>query len=193
MEPSTTLALPESVISPTDIARLVREIESLDDFFRQAEIRQGGAPSTNIPQISKLMDQLIASNQLNLLQKNDRDLVVQVLTTMNTTAPVLHISFSVDPPGSHVQKIVSWLRTHVDPHVLVTVGLQPNIGAGCVIRTTNKLFDMSLREFFAGKRQFFVEKLHEAIADPSVLATEQTSVAIATAAPQQNVQTGVAS
>jgi F0F1-type ATP synthase delta subunit len=191
MEPKKQLMLPVSVASPTDIARLLRESEQLDDFFRQSEIRQSGEPSVAIPQISKLMDQLIATNQLNVLQKNDRQLILETLLKMNETAPVLHISFSVDPPGSHIQKIVSWLRTHIDPHVLVTIGLQPNIGAGCVVRTTNKLFDMSLREFFTNKRQFFVEKLHIAIADPSVLAAEQAGTVPEGA--QQEVQVGVTS
>ncbi len=166
MEPNRQFVVPVSVVSPTDVARLKREIESVDEFFRQSEIRAGGEPSAHMPQMSKLMDQLIAANQLNLLQEEDRQWIVDSLVQLDASAPVLHISFSVDPPGSHVRKIVSWLRENVDPGVLVTVGLQPNIGAGCVVRTTNKIFDMSLREFFASKRSFFVKKLHDAISDP---------------------------
>ena len=172
MEPNRQFVLPVSVVSPTDIARLLREIDSIDNFFRQNEIRAGGQPTGQMPQVSKLMDQVIASNQLNLLQEQDRQWIVSSFQEMNEAAPVLHISFSVDPPGSHVQKIVAWLRENIEPSALVTVGLQPNIGAGCVVRTTNKIFDMSLREFFASKRGFFVEKLHQAIADPSVLTAE---------------------
>jgi hypothetical protein len=47
---------------------------------------------------------------------------------------------------------------------LVRVGLQPNIGAGCVVRTTNKSFDFSLRRFFDSKHEFFMKKLHEVVA-----------------------------
>ncbi len=85
---------------------------------------------------------------------------------LHQSAPILHISFSVDPPGAYVQKIVAWLRVNIHKYALITVGLQPNIGAGCIVRTTNKLFDFSLREFFAEKRGFFIEKLHAAVADP---------------------------
>lgn len=187
MEPSRQFVLPVSVISPTDIARLLREIESIDDFFRQATIREGGEPTGVMPQTSKLMDQVISSNELNLLQVEDRAGIVVSLDAMSKSAPVLHISFSVDPPGSHVQKIVSWLRSNIDATTLVTVGLQPNIGAGCVVRTTNRIFDMSLRDFFARKRQFFVDKLHIAIADPSVLEAEQQA-ASQLPRPQQGIQ-----
>lgn len=181
-----SLQLPVSIISPTDIARLLREIESIDDFFRQSKIRGGGSSSVDsMPQASKLMSQLSNDNQLNLLQETDRDRVVGTLKSLQDSAPVLHISFSVDPPGSHVQKIVAWLRSNIDEHTLVTVGLQPNIGAGCVVRTTNKLFDFSLREFFASKRQFFIEKMHQSLADPDLLEAERKMKEAAEAQPTQ--------
>ncbi len=158
------ITLPVSIVSPTDIARLAREIESLDSYFQQQSIRTGGTPNT-MPRLSKLMDQLAAYNQMNLLEQKDRMTILQLLESLHQSAPILHISFSVDPPGAYVQKIVDWLRRNVHQYVLVTVGLQPNIGAGCIVRTTNKLFDFSLREYFAQKREFFIEKLHESIAD----------------------------
>ncbi len=156
------IALPVSIVSPTDIARLVREIESVDSFFRDQQIRNAGA-SVTMPRLSKLMDQLAADNQKNLLQDKDRSELLALLQNLHTSAPVMHISFSVDPPGAYVQKIVEWLRNNIHGYVLVTVGLQPNIGAGCIVRTTNKLFDFSLREFFAEKRDFFIEKMHNSM------------------------------
>jgi F0F1-type ATP synthase delta subunit len=160
------IVLPNSIVSPTDIARLTREIEMLDNYFREQTIRKAGTANT-MPRVSKLMDQLSSDNQINLLQEQDRVGVLQLLKSLHASAPVLHISFSVDPPGAYVQKIVAWLRKNIDQYVLVTVGLQPNIGAGCVVRTTNKIFDFSLREFFAQKRQSFVDKMHEALAVPN--------------------------
>lgn len=162
MSDKRAFILPVSIVSPTDIARLTREIEAIDAFFRQEAIRQAGQQNA-LPRMSKLMDQLTADNQLNLLQTDHRQYVVDSLEILHESAPVLHMSFSVDPPGPYVQKIVAWLRKNIHPQVLVTVGLQPNIGAGCVVRTTNRLFDFSLREYFNDKREFFIGKLHEAI------------------------------
>ena len=161
-----SITLPVGIVSPTDIARLTREIETIDNFFRDQKIRTGGE-SNSMPRLSKLMDQLANDNKINLLIDGDRNRVLTILEQLHKSAPILHISFSVDPPGAYVQKVVSWLRRNVHEYALVTVGLQPNIGAGCVVRTTNKMFDFSLREFFAEKREFFVEKLHMAITDPA--------------------------
>lgn len=157
------LVLPIGVVSPTDVARLVREIDGLDEFFRQAEIRQGGQ-NQEPPRYSRLMDELVTTNELNLLQSDHRGYLVGLLKSLADSAPVMHISFSADPPGPYVQKIVAWLRQQISPVLLVSVGLQPNIGAGCVVRTTNKSFDFSLRKFFDNKHDFFIKKLHEAVA-----------------------------
>jgi hypothetical protein len=42
---------------------------------------------------------------------------------------------------------------------LITIGLQPNIGAGCVVRTTNKYFDLSIKQDFLSKRNLLLEAL----------------------------------
>lgn len=172
-----TITLPREVISPTDIARLSRELENLDEFFRQAAIREGGTPQA-APRYSRLLDGVVVSNSMNLLQTDDRERLLVYMKNLAERAPVLHISFSVDPPGAYVQKIVSWLRTNIDGSILVRVGLQPAIGAGCVVRTTNKSFDFSLRRFFDDKKQFFVEKLHDVVsADATPVTSKYTDVA----------------
>ena len=170
-----TVQLPTSIVSPTDIARLSREIESIDSFFQEQQIRSAGA-STAMPRLSKLMDQLASDNQLNLLTPQHRQILRQLLEQLHRSAPVMHISFSVDPPGAYVQKIIEWLRQNIHQHVLVTVGLQPNIGAGCIVRTTNRMFDFSLREFFSQKRPFFIEKLHQAITNGEEMAMQVETV-----------------
>jgi hypothetical protein len=159
-----TLLLPIAVVSPTDIARLVRETENLDEFFRQSAIRDGGTPQS-APRYSRLLDELVVANSMNLLQTEDRTTLLDLLHGLAKSAPILHISFSVDPPGPYVQKIVNWLRQNIHPSILVRVGLQPNIGAGCVVRTANKSFDFSLRKFFDSKHEFFMQKLHEVVSE----------------------------
>lgn len=168
MSEQRAFVLPVSIVSPTDIARLKREIDNVDSFFRQAQIREQPGQQEAMPRLSRLMDQLASDNQLNMLQEDHRAYIAQALEQLHSDAPVLHMSFSVDPPGSYVQKIVGWLRKNIHGQVLVTVGLQPNIGAGCIVRTTNKIFDFSLREYFKDKRSFFIDKMHEAINEVAV-------------------------
>lgn len=153
------LSLPVSVVGPTDVVRLIRELETLDEAFLQMSLRKEGAPETKLPKTSKLMDQMVHVNKLNLLSKEERAGLKLYLQDVQKKAPVMHISFSADPSPGFLDKMMAWLRREIHPSVLLTIGLQPNIGAGCIVRTTNKQFDFSLRQDFAGKRELLLKQI----------------------------------
>ncbi len=153
-----TLGLPILVISPTDLGRLTRELELIDDNFLQLGLRQGKG-EIKMPRTTQLMDQTVQLNKLNLLQAVDRKLLQQFLLSISSKAPVLHFSFSVDPSAIFIEKLILWVRSEIHPFVLITIGLQPNMGAGCIVRSTNKYFDFSLRQSFAEKRQLLLDRL----------------------------------
>ena len=115
-----------------------------------------------MPKTSQALEQTARLNQLNLLHADDRRQLQQILLSVKQQAPLLHISFSSEPQLAFIEKLMTWLRREIHPLVLMTVGIQPNIGAGCVVRTTNKYFDCSLRQDFASKR----ELLRAALASP---------------------------
>jgi F0F1-type ATP synthase delta subunit len=146
------------VSSPVDVGRLTREIEAIDESLLQLGLRKGGS-EIKMPKTTQLMDQLIELNKLNLLQAEDRKLLLQFLVYIKQNAPVLHVSFSADPNTAFIEKLMAWLRREINPLVLMTVGLQPNIGAGCIIRSTNKYFDLSLKQDFASKTSMLRDAL----------------------------------
>lgn len=154
----SALSLPSAVIGRTDTGRLLREMQELDNFLSQAAIRTPGTPM-KLPQMSKLLDQIIANNGLNMFQAEHRTHLVQFLESVYNHAPTIHISFNTDPSPGFMLKLVSWLRAEIDPRILVQVGLQPGMGAGCTIRTTNKYFDFSLRNRFREKRDVLISYL----------------------------------
>lgn len=162
-----------SVSSPVDVGRLIRELEQLDDAVLQEGLRHKDK-TPSMPKTSQLMDRLLQENHLDLLEKADRQRLREFLTGVKDKAPVLHISFSADPPASFIEKIMAWLRREIDPLVLMSVGLQPNIGAGCIVRGRNKQFDFSLRQDFLKKRDLLLQSI----------APEQGPVEAATAPPE---------
>lgn len=157
------LALPNSVIGRVDVGRLLREAEALDNFLNQAAVRQPGTVMS-IPKISKLLDETIMNNRINVLVEAERNRLLHFLMEVYGRAPLLHISFSSDPSPAFMMKLITWLRQEIHPLVLVQVGLQPNMGAGCVLRTTNKYFDFSLRQRFAQKRDILSQRLRGEVA-----------------------------
>lgn len=156
------LGLPLSVTSPIDVGRLLRELEAIDNYLMQFHLKSQDNQA-KMPKTSKMMDQLLEINKLNLVEPTHRQQLIGFLQTTKDHAPVLHISFGSDPSPAFLEKLVTWLRREIHPNVLVTVGLQPNIGAGCLVRSTNKYFDFSLRENFTKNRELLMSKLREVV------------------------------
>lgn len=150
--------LPTLIFGPVELHRLIREMESLEDYMVQADIRTPGKPIP-LPKVSRFLEAVAANNDLNLLQSEDRKKVTEFLTKTKDTAPVIHISFAADPSAAFTAKIVGWFRSNIHPHALIQLGLQPDIAAGCVVRTNNKAFDFSLRNRFFEKRDFLLQSI----------------------------------
>src|SRR5688572_11970854 len=139
--------LPESVVSPVDIAQVIRELEETDQALQQAGLRKGGV-EVKLPRVGRLLTEIAEANQRNLLHADNRQQLMADLTELQAAAPTLHLSFNADPSAAFMQKLTTWLRQEIHPHALVRTGLLPSIGAGCVLRTTNKVFDFSLKNKF---------------------------------------------
>lgn len=140
------LVLPVQILTPGDISRLIRELQDLEEFFEEASIK--GANLKTVPQSTQQMTTFVKENNLNLLHEADRAALKKYLAIIKTKAPVVHLSFATDPKPDFLMKLALWFRTNADPYVLIQVGLQPNIAAGCVLRTTNKYFDLSFKQHF---------------------------------------------
>ncbi|HEU4966297.1 MAG TPA: F0F1 ATP synthase subunit delta [Candidatus Saccharimonadales bacterium] len=144
--------LPALVMTVSDVSRLTHELVSLDNYMHQQKIRTPGQPMAKMPKTTRMLDELAVVNGVNLLEPAAREYLAVFLQQLAAHAPVVHISFAVDPSSAFLQKIVLWFRKNTDPHVLVRVGLQPSLAAGCVVRTPNKYFDMSLRQHLQKRR-----------------------------------------
>ncbi len=174
--------LPLQVASPVDVGRMQRELTAINEQLTQAELRDDNS-ETRLPKTTNLLDQTLQLNTLDLTNAGQRQQLLTFLTTVKTKAPLLHISFSADPSTSFIDLLLTWLRKELHPNLLITIGLQPNIGAGCIVRSTNKYFDFSLRQDFAGKRDLLLDKLGPALAGPAA-APELAPIPSVTSAVQ---------
>ena len=159
------LKLPLSVIGPGEISRLQREITSLEDYFIQAQASKGEGLAP--PRLSRMLDELASTNKVNLLDRKARNDTRTGLAKLSETSPTIHLSFAADPPPKALERILIWLRENIHPNLLVRVGLQPNIAAGCVLRTANQIFDMSLKSRFASQQDYLLKLIDGALNERS--------------------------
>lgn len=161
MEHENGLQIPPILIGRPDLMRLRRELESLQDYLHQAALRHAEPDQLKLPKTSRLLDEFAKANNINLLHRPDHDAAMTAINALIERAPSLHISFSAEPSSAFLAKLVTWLRANIDPLVLVSVGLQPGIGAGCIVRSPNKQFDLSLTASFKRNRALLVEQLKQ--------------------------------
>jgi hypothetical protein len=155
----TNLVLPNIAVGRSDIIRLQRELEALGDYLHQAALRKTPTDEIKLPKTSRLLDEFMTINKFNLLHREDHDLAVKALQDTVAHAPRLHVSFSTEPSSAFLAKLVGWLRENIGQTVLVQVGLQPGIAAGCIVRTPNRQFDLSLGQSFRKNRELLLGQL----------------------------------
>ncbi len=146
--------LPPSVSTKADVSRLKRELDDFDVVVHQLGLRgdnKANEISANLRQITEL-------NKLNLSDNSDRKTLEDFVASL-ANAPSVHVSLAADPSPHVMQELVSWFRANAHPHTLLQIGLQPTIAAGCVVRTTNKVFDLTLRTSIVNKREKLVTAL----------------------------------
>ncbi len=135
--------LPSTVYGRAEIARMQRELGKIDDFFVDAAKRKPGTSITP-PRVTQILDEVARSNGFNLLEAKGRQDLSDALKKLIKQAPSLHISFAAEPSPKAFETILNWFRENIHPNVLLSIGLQPNIAAGCILRTPNKIFDLSV-------------------------------------------------
>ena len=167
--------LPVLVFGIVEVRRLKRELEALEDFMRQASIREPGKQPA-LPRLSRMLDALATDNGRNLLQGADRQELHDFVQGIERSAPTIHISFASDPSSAFVAKLVTWLRSNLHPEMLLQIGLQPAIAAGCIVRTPNKVLDLSLRQNLIGQRPQLIAAL-DALAAETQVASPQPEAA----------------
>lgn len=168
------LVLPPQITGVADILRIRRELETFYEYLHQAALRHEDPRAVRLPKTSRELDGLVQANKLDLLHRDQYEQTMRKLDEIERAAPRVHISFSADPSANFVERLVDWFRRNVSPTTLVQVGLQPGLAAGCMLRTTNKQFDLSLKKRFAAARPLLVQKIEESIgvtASPAPVAT----------------------
>jgi len=156
----TDFLLPPSIVTKSDVARLVSEIEQLDEGVTAAEIRQKIAATTpaSLP-ISPQLNDFLSVNKLAFDTPQNRSALIAQMRLLKDQAPVIHLTFAVPADRQSLSKLVEWLRGSIHAQALIEVGLQPGLVAGVYLRTPNHIHDLSMRAALKGRHSLLVKGL----------------------------------
>lgn len=156
----STFTLPPSVVSTVDVARLVAELERVDNELTTAAVHEKVADNHYTqPVLSQQLNDFLQQNTIDLADGQYRSELVRQLRALKKSLPVVHMTFAASIDKESLQRLVEWVRTSLHPQAVIAIGLQPALIGGVYVRTTNKVYDLSLRSILKGQRGELVKQL----------------------------------
>lgn len=156
-----TVTFPSAIVSRIDVARLIQAIELCDQRMVASEMRrQGGiSDATQTADIPEVVQSFLAANQLTMGASKERQALLRALEQTKKSLPVIHVTFAAEVTREVLEQVVIWLRTHIHPQAVVEAGVQPALIAGVYVRTTNQVYDFSLRGALQGGRSILKKEI----------------------------------
>src|SRR3546814_786555 len=137
--------LPPKVIGRADLNHLIMEIEKVDYELGAQAVRSPDQPLV-LPSLTRTLTDLLTSNNLSVESPDHRQSLLAELRKAKDHAPVVQITFAVDPEPDALGELLAWIRENLHPSALITVGMQPSIIGGCIVRTPDHIYDFSMRK-----------------------------------------------
>ncbi len=127
--------LPDSLMTHKDVKRALQSLNNLDVVSDKDQ-----AYSQLAPEAQALVDANKKSwqdSELNGFKDMAEEFVKQ--------APVFDVILPTYPHDSLLKEVVSWFRREIHVNSLLNVSVRRSIGGGLVLRSKNRMFDMSFR------------------------------------------------
>lgn len=155
-----SLVLPPSIVSRLDVARLVGEVEQIDNALTTAEVRaKAGAEAEPAAAHSAQLSDFLQTNHLEQPDRSDWARLVKDLRHLKDHAPVIHLTFATVADPDSLRQLAAWARESVHPQAVLAVGLQPGLIGGVYVRTSNQIHDLTMRGLLKGSRGVLTKEL----------------------------------
>ena len=127
--------VPDSLMTYKDIKRALQSLNNADVVTDKDQ-----AYSQLAPEAQALVD----ANKKSW-QESELDDFKNLVESFVKQAPVFDVILPTYPHDSFLKEVVSWFRREIHANSLLDVSVRRSIGGGLVLRSKNRLFDMSLR------------------------------------------------
>lgn len=141
-KPTHDYVLPSSIVGRSDLTKLLREIESLEESIEADKVR---SKTSHSPKLSQVASDFIEQNDLDLADVARVTALKKHLKTIIERAPNVNMTFASEIDQKNLEKLVDWLRKETHPYALVSVGLQPSLVGGVYLRTPNRVHDFTVK------------------------------------------------
>ena len=160
---TSAYVLPPALITRTDLSRLVREVEDLDNELggQKARNHATGQQGYRMPAISQGLGDFTELNKIDLTDDQARMELRRQLKRIKEKAPVIHLTFAVEADLPTLRQLAEYVRKEFHPQALLQTGLQPALVGGVYMRTPNRAYDFSIRAKLAENRDVIQQDIDQ--------------------------------
>lgn len=155
------MILPAVIYSPDQIEAYILELGNYISWHRSKRIQKQvkvDAASTE-PSLSQELSILIEQNCPEVNVENLEAVQLELKRILDH-APRVTLTLAAIPGGVTKKAIVEWLRREVSPDILVRFEANRQILGGVMLRTKNRIYDLSFRKQITGNKNRLVELIH---------------------------------
>jgi hypothetical protein len=175
--------LPASLAQPVDLNRMIRDLELISEHLGQEALKD---PNKKIPvNLPDKIKDISEKYHIDVSDKKQRENLLAWMKHLREIAPVVNVSFGSEASDQVTQKVTAWFRQEIHPYCLVVVGLEPDIGVGSMVRTSNRVFDFSLKTKIKNSTDLFEQAINEVRARDKKPSQEASAASEPAAAAQQ--------
>ncbi len=127
--------LPDVIIREEDAQRVCSELQ---EMRKQPDVAQA------LENISDQARTVVRINQ-KIIEDSGVTILVNELEKIIKDGPVFEVILPSIPHDSFLKDVGKWFRREIHPHSLIKVSVRRSIGGGMVLRSKNRLFDLSFR------------------------------------------------
>lgn len=160
MDTYQQLLLPPSVVTKPDVARLLDELERIDNLYTTARVRaKVGVTGPDQVRLSVPLNDFLTINQLDVNDSTVRSQLITQIRQLKDNLPIIHLTFAAEADQESLERLSTWAKQSIHHQAVLAIGLQPSLVGGVYVRTPNHVHDLSLRAQLAGKRQLLLDQL----------------------------------
>ena len=138
--------LPPSIFNRTQLTRLAHQLERTKSSAKA------------LSESSDLQD-LLGDNGIKALDATNLPKLRSFIADMLSTAPQISMILAALPNTVEQVELVQWLRSRINPNLLVHFVQNNDLLAGCVVRTDQTVYDLSLRKALWQNQDKLIERL----------------------------------
>lgn len=128
--------LPDAITTQRQLRQVIEELKNLNPTADK---------QTAYDQLSYEAQALVGANQSQWEDSSDIAAFTQKLEQAYQNTPVFDVILPTYPHDTFLSELSGWFRREIHPNSLLDIKVRRSIGGGMVLRSKNRLFDLSLR------------------------------------------------